>query len=455
MKANLDSCLRLTIPIDIIRSLETSPGEYARIELRKDSITDYMYFRVPSKPPSRKILQVRRKLSNKVIHNLKLMPNDTLEITGVAKIEKRNSVDCITSSKFDLLSLRLENVMIESFHKNDEEWCRFWSSSKNGGLSNVVELKRYIPISLETGEFFGLMQAESRKVIGKFEFTNTLIDTHIQFIDIAEKLGISRNSWSVGLICRKASSKINIDFYKERFLRETKLSKINYKTESKTLLSAAYQIYISSSILNRIMNGTLVILRKRIIDELNKGNNKNYQDFYKGFIIKYLLGDGTITFPSKSNAQVILTEANAESRRDFQSMLRLFSINSCQQGIKIYISTNFGSLMWFLENNLFIGHTNNRKKLLDYILRNYFFRITYNRLLKVNNTAINEYAELLGLSYNTATMSLHRYKKRGFLDSKKIDGKTMFFLTKKGHKFIELMKQAEIEFSSFDIPQRT
>jgi predicted transcriptional regulator len=202
------------------------------------------------------------------------------------------------------------------------------------------------------------------------------------------------------------------------------------------------------------MNKILRTLRNQISGKLNKERNKNYEEFCKGFIVKYFLGDGTIVFPSKNNVQIFLTEADSESRKDFQSMLHLFNIDSFQRDIRVYASTNVNSLLWFLENNLFVGHENNRKKLLDYILRNYFVKTAYDRLVKVGNNNIEEYARLFGLSYNTASMSLHRYRKRGFLESKKDKDKTIFYLTEKGKKFVETIKHAETESLSFHISKR-
>ena len=53
--------------------------------------------------------------------------------------------------------------MMESFFKDNEEWIRVWFSSKFGGNTKSIELKRYILIDRNSGEFFGLFQAESGK----------------------------------------------------------------------------------------------------------------------------------------------------------------------------------------------------------------------------------------------------------------------------------------------------
>lgn len=452
MKTAVGSCFRLTIPIDLVRSSGVATGNYVKIVLRKGCLQDCLYLRIPSKPPSRRLLQVRRKLPDRIIRSLQLKPNDSVEISSISRIESPKPDRSFVDGEFDLLSVLPENVMAESFTMDSEEWCRFWSSSKNGGLANTIELKRFVPINRETGEFFGLMQAESCKKGCNFTFTNTLISEHKRFIEIAGKLGISASAWKWGFIIGPRLSESETEACLRKFIDETSLNPPNYKTKSKTLISAAYQIYVSSHILNKLMNNALKFFRKQIPETLSKERDRDYEDFRKGFIAKYLLGDGTITFPSQSSTQIVLTEGDAESRKDFRSMLKLFNINSSEQAIRVCVSTDFDSLIWFLENGLFVGHEKNRKKLLAYVLRNYYVKTAYERLSKIGYISIEDYANALGLPYNTASMSLHRYQKRKFLRSERSGGRTVFCLTEKREKFIGLMKRIEYEdCSTLDI----
>src|SRR3989344_4705555 len=176
--------------------------------------------------------------------------------------------------------------------------------------------------------------------MGKFDFTNIFIDENNLFVKIAEEF----------------SSKLRI---KLKF----------YHTTSTTVTNFAYNIYINSTLLNLIFNKVLKILRKEII------NYGIFEDFCKGFIMKDLLGDGNININKDlTSMDIVLSEEEQQSQKDIKNILAKFNINSNIYLNKLDISTKFDSCMWFLENDLFIGHVNNRNKFLKYISHNFFYK---------------------------------------------------------------------------------
>ena len=71
---------------------------------------------------------------------------------------------------------------------------------------------------------------------------------------------------------------------------------------------------------------------------------------------------------------IVLSEEEQQSQKDIKNILAKFNINSNIYLNKLDISTKFDSCMWFLENDLFIGHVNNRNKFLKYISHNFFYK---------------------------------------------------------------------------------
>jgi predicted transcriptional regulator len=72
-------------------------------------------------------------------------------------------------------------------------------------------------------------------------------------------------------------------------------------------------------------------------------------------------------------------------------------------------------------------------------------RTAYERLSKSDGISIKDYAKAIGLTYNTASMSLHRYRKRDFISSKRNGKETIFQLTERGKRFIEIIRKIENE----------
>ncbi len=438
-KLKVDKDYRVTLPSQIFR--EFKPDEFVKIFIKKDENTEEYYVRVPKIPPSRKYLQVRRRLPDYVIQELQLKQTDFVEFIKIEKLENQKG-ELVKDSYIDLLGLALPGIMADKFTKDNEEWVRFWQSNKVGGITNQIELKRFIPIDRKLGEFFGLMQAESGKKGNKFDFTNTIIETHKLFVDVSEQyFGISRNSWSFGLICNPNLSLGEIENIGTTFSKELSLRTKYYHTRSKTILKVAYVVHIDRRLLNLIMNALLLKIRKEMI----KSDNLNLIEFSKGFIIKDLLGDGTVSVSkSLKNMEIVLSEKDTESQDDIVSILNRFGINSNINGIRVDISTDFDSVIWFLENELFVNHVNNRKKFLRYVNNNFYIRTLLSRISTLGEwCSIHKFSQKHNLSYNTSEMYLHRNTKRGFLQrSRKQDIGTVYKISDKGKAFLETMKKS-------------
>lgn len=440
-KINLDKDYRMTIPIELIRGINPKPEDYLKVTLRKDDNLEYFYLRIPTKQPSRKEVQVRRKLSERIIKALGLKQNDKLVIESITKLEIKKSDKPFANGKFDILSIHLDGLMADTFIRDNEEWCRFWSSSKFGGIAKEIELKRFIPIDREMGEFFGLMQAESRKFGEKFDFTNILVSEHKKFLEVSEILGVNKRLWKFGLIYNPYLTKELIENYIDIFSKELGIEN-GYVTKSNTITTVAYAIYIPSTILNEIMNLVLQILRKFIIVLAKNPKNKCALEFCKGFIIKYLLGDGTVNVRKDlTQMELVLSENDKDAQKDTMDMLNIFDIHSNTKGIKTDISTDFESCLWFLENDLFIGHKKNREKFLKYLAHNFYVKKRFERFSSFSGECtIKDFAQKNSLSYGTAEMYLYRNMKRGFLELfYKPKTETSYRLTNKGKEFLSVV----------------
>lgn len=290
-----------------------------------------------------------------------------------------------------------------------------------------------------TGEFFGLMQAESRKIGYKFDFTNNLISEHKLFIEVAEQLGISRSRWSFGVIYNPNLGETEVFAAKELFAQNLNLAKQNgYITKSRTINDVAYSIYISSTLLNLVMNTLLKIFMKELpVYVQQKGNIK---EFCKGFVLKDLLGDGTIVFPSVHGVQIVISEEDKEAQNAIACMFRIFGIAAYKNLNKIYLSTNFDSVLWFLQNDAFLGHIKNQKKLESYVKRNFYFTMLEKRIKHIKSKVdAKTFANLAGLKLPNAKRYLETAYRRGFLQKMKYNGNNFYNLTDKGNKFLYTM----------------
>lgn len=432
----VDKDYRITLPKNIFTSF--SADDFVEVAIGKSNIRSSFYLRIPRKCPSRKYLQVRRRLPKEVSKYLEIKPFDDIELIEIKKINKINT-EAFKDNHFDVLSLNLEGVMVDLFSKDGQDWVRFWSSSKNGGITNFVELKRSIPINKKIGEFFGLMQAESNKRGKKFGFTNIFLSEHRLFIEVAEQLGIRRNKWSIGVIYNPKLSETEIVNANIHFIKKLSLDKYKvYVSKSQTITKFAYQIAINSVILNKVMNVTLRKLRTESIKLASQ--NQNFKEFCKGFLLKVLLGDGSVTFPSSQNMQIHIMEPDKEAQNDLVKICRFFNISTNVQGIRLYLSADFESVVWYLKNGAFLGHEKNRRKLEEYAGRNYYFR-TLEQRLKTINLKINsrKFAEINNIKLPAAKRYLERSCARGYINKSKNNRYNLYEINEKGKEFLRII----------------
>lgn len=432
----IDENYRITLPKGAFNGYFAD--EFVSVTIKKNGICHSFSLRIPTKSPSRKYLQVRRKVPKEAIIALDLHPHDNVEFSGIEKIKKEYA-EPFKGNFFDLLSLKFDNVIIKPFAREGEEWVCYWKSSKSGGMTHPIELKRYIPINKKTGEFFGLMQAESRKIGYKFDFTNKLISEHKLFIEVAEQLGIYRSQWSFGVIYNPKLKEEDVSNVKELFAQRLGLNEQNgYITKSITVKNVAYMISISSTILNLIMNTVLKTLMEKM--HIFADKNENFKDFCKGFVLKDLLGDGTIVFPSIYGMQIVISEQDKESQKYIMKMFEIFNISTNSISNRIYVSTNFESTLWFLQNNAFLGHEENRMKLQSYIKRNFYFTNLESRLKLINGKSTSRtFANASGLKLQTAKRFLERTYRRDFIKKEKYTNKNFYYLSEKGEEFLKVM----------------
>ena len=429
---------RITIPQLLIRNLEY--GDYFKVNLSTENKVGHFYMRTSKKCPSRKYIQMRRKLPKETIQELKLKSGSIIQDVKLEKIEKR-FMEIIDNNCLDILALNIKEGVIDTFTKGSTRWIIVWKSRKEGGIMNPVELKRFIPINRSLGEFFGLMQAESRKGGHKFEFTNISIELHQQFLNSAkEYFGIPPSAWKFGVIYNPKYSDEKVEYEKKKFGKVTGIIQDRgYVTKSNTVSTFAYQIYIDKKMLNHVMNYLLISLRNP------SDKDKElliWKEFYTGFIIKCMRGDGHITLNKQLNhIEIVLTEPDRIAQINIIEILNLFGIKASVNGIRIDISTNVEACLWFFENGLFLGHQDNREKLIKYLRNNYYTNILNKRLKIIGDCCtIQEFSKKNMISCATAGMYLLRNAERGFLENIKKDKKRVEYkLTEKGEHFLSLM----------------
>lgn len=429
---------KITIPIDYVRNLNVKTGDYIKVGIENKFASTFFYLKIPTKPKSRKIIQVKKELPKDIIDRLGLLTEKIVRIKKVEKVERPIVKEPFVNSSFDLAYIVPQEMMCETISKNGEEFLRLWNVNNRNGLAKIFELKRFIPLNKEVGEFFGLLQAEGSKRNNKLSFTNAIIEEHMLIVNAANKyFGLPTEEWSV--FVHYSPKLMELDEVKKvasKFIKKLNLKKESFRiVEHPGLTKTNFQISISSSILSKIFNAALVFLRK---------NTTNFNEFCKGFISKVLIGDGTVCLSKDlERLEIVISEVDLDAQKDLVSMLTSMGIHASIQVNKINISTNFYSCIWFLENNIFNTHKENRKKFLTYILHNYYFTILFKRLNSLmKSKTVKKFALESNLKEKTARMYLLRNLKRGFVEKTKGGYK----ISEKGRKFLSLYKRSFVEF---------
>jgi len=186
----------------------------------------------------------------------------------------------------------------------------------------------------------------------------------------------------------------------------------------------------------------MLIKLREWASQLNKNSKIKFKEFTKGFILKDLVGDGSVVLNNHNGLDIVISEQDKKSQELIIKILKLFDIHSLAHDIKIDVSTDFNSCLWFLENKAFLEHKKNRRKLLIYIINNYYFNCLYKRLKNIDGYSVKKFAGKHDLRYKSAQRYLYQNIKRGFIYK---EGERIYKTTEKGKKFVKLINNAKIE----------
>lgn len=434
-----DLKLKFTVPAKKIREIGAKSGDYLKIIINGREDLKY-YTKVPKIPPSRTNLQTKKDIPKNIVKLLEIKEGDILNV-DISLVNNYRSENLIVEGMLDILAIvqRYERdcpIMVDLEKENGEEFCNIWYCSGQGGNAKSVRLKRYIKIDRQLGEFFGLMQAESRKGGLKFDFTNNLLSEHQLFIDVAERFGVSMDLWNYQVFFNSSMNNDELSKDISKIKNMFCISKKIILTENNLLNKVALTIYIDSNLLAIIMINIMRILRKRIADNLDFAFLKN---FAIGFVSKDLLGDGSVT--SRGGAiDIMISEQDLHSQRDIVKIFGNLGIRTSTYRNRILLKTDLITYLWFIENKVFAGHQN-RKKLLKLILNNYYIKSLYDRINGYTSYTARKLADRHGLKRDTAYMFLLRNKRRGFLEN----NHSCFILTNQGQEFIRIINEAKNE----------
>lgn len=429
---------RITIPLECIKKLKAKPNDHLRIFVKK---FDYEHvIKIHPKSKSRKYLQVKTAIPKEVVQKFKPKKGDPIKI-NIELFENLRSNKLIKNGYLDILAaipLNIENktILIELL---DRDLLKIWYFGNT--KPKPIILKRFIKIDRQLGEFFGLVQAESGKKGERFSFTNKFLSEITFFIEYFKNFGVNED-WNYIIY---HNPKLKEELEKEVKLLKDHLKIVNKKIsliKNKTLCHIIYNIDISSIVLRIIMITLLKTLRNYISDV--KMFSKELKEFAEGFIIKDLIGDGTVGFNKTSGGlNITISEQDLDSQKDIVKILKKLGISTNICGIKINLSRSLENYFWYLKKGAFVGHDYNRKKLLYHFLDSYYTKSFYERFSEFDRMHITSFAKVHNLSYNTAQMFLFRNSKRGYLD---FEGNGTYSLNQESESLIELIKNAKKEY---------
>lgn len=288
------------------------------------------------------------------------------------------------------------------------------------------------------------MQAESRKVGQKFDFTNNLISEHKLFIKIAKRFNIFEDSWKYILYYNPKMSNGYVKQCELEFRRELKTNRYISHIKSKTLKKPAFAIYINSSILGEMMISILLTLRSEIAKSAKqKTMTRCMKDFTIGFLSKDLLGDGSVIY-NKANKSIVveISEEDKNSQNDIANMFKYFGISINVFRNKIRLSSNLRTILWLLNIKAFKGHRN-REKLINSVRKKTYFRYFYSRFKFYDKCTKYNFSDIHGLSLDASAMYLYRNTRKGLLEKKGI----YYKLSGTGRKIVNTIREAENELT--------
>lgn len=135
--------LRFTIPAKMRREINAKTNNYIRVDLKKGTLSTYYYARVPSMPKSRTNLQVRRAVPKEFTKKASIKKGELINLR-ISLIENNMPKELIQNNELDILvaipkkTKTGKNIMIDSFHKDNEKFYRIWYCSGQGEISNQL-----------------------------------------------------------------------------------------------------------------------------------------------------------------------------------------------------------------------------------------------------------------------------------------------------------------------------
>lgn len=429
-----------TVPAKILKKVNVQTGDYIKVRLQKRNHKTEYFAKIPKIPKSRTNLQLKRAVPEEFVSAADVKKDETLKL-AIYKIQNKMSENLFHGEHIDVLAAIPTKsrsnipIAVECFYLGNKEFCKIWYCNGQGQKIKPIILKRFIKVDRKLGDFFGLMQAESGKGGNKFDFTNKFQSEIELFIKIAKRFGIEEDKWKHFMHYSPHLDSSQLQEYLIKYsnhlkLKDTEISLI----KNKNLENVVYNCTIYSVLLNTVMNSLLIKIREYLSKVDKREVNEPLAEFAIGFIIKDLLGDGTVIINKASGGLIVeISEQDAKAQKEIKRILmNFFRIKSNIFRIKINLSTRMPNLLWLIKNNAFKSHKQNLSKLKKFILGNFYFKILFERLNTLNGISIKEFAVKNSLSYTTARKYLSDNTKRGFV--KKINNE--FILTEKGRQFI-------------------
>lgn len=385
-----------------------------------------------------------------------------IELKKVNKLERTRKI--FKNNKIDLLALIPEQtsnnyeIFINKFKKDNEERLRVWYCHERGS-GKQLEIKRFIDVNI-FGRLLGQLQAEGTKSGRRFrlEFSNQLIQEHIDYINYLTELGIPKNLF----ICQ-------CDFHPNVKDIDEKIKDFEIKTgfiikyivkSEKSKGSYGFKTYIRSTLLTEIILNSLDVLRKKLVEEFWDDNLKN---FANAFFAKLLTGDGTLDITTKNRqfnfpeTRIKITDGNIQYLKDYAEIMKKlrFKPHINEKHISVRAYAGFDKLLYLYKIKAFYN-TPNWTKLIFLIDSNLKGRrlktfLRFLDFLKSNEVITSrELVRNYNIGLRAANDWLNNKEKDGLLVRINKNRPLKWKLTKKAEELESLLSFHKQEFISFN-----
>lgn len=374
-----------------------------------------------------------------------------IETRKIEQIEKPKQL--FWSNKLDLFALipeyTLKNyeILVNSFHKDNEDWLRIWYAHERGS-GRQVEIRRFVDTEL-FGRLLGQIQAEGTKSGRRFrlEFCNKIIQEHKEFIGFLNSLGIYKSHFE---------SKLDFHPNVEPVIKE-KINEFEEKTGIKVRHiiptptskgSYGFKTYIQNTLLSEIILSSLDIIRRKLVEERW---DDNLRILANGFFAKLLTGDGTLDIRTKNReynfpeARIKIVDCNLQYLKDYAAIMQKFGFKSHinEKHISVRAYAGFDKLLLLYRIKAFYN-TPNWKKLIWLINENLKGRrlntnLRFLDILKLNGFTTKDLIKEYNLKERSAHNWLYSKFKEGLLEVDKSNKLFKWFPTKKAKELIEIL----------------